>query len=505
MMNPFRLLVCLVVAASCAASAEIDSRSIFRSLEPSIVCISSAEGSGSGVVLSADGLIITNYHVVNTAMPLSVEAVAGASPQVPKEIFKGVKWIKIHQTQDLALIQLELGDKKLKAARIARSERETITGDVCFAIGFPFIPGSDKPELTITKGIISSARRMVKELPYIQIDAPINPGNSGGALANSDGAVIGIPTLKFLDMDRVGMATPLAGLRMDQFVDVSQKKGDPAAAGKMSQLANHFFNFDLPTAIYLQRQAISLDPSNPEWSTSLATMYLRLRQYDISLAYAKDAVRKGPDNFPARVQLSKVHDLRNEPKEAEAARLSAINLPVREADSQVRRELVEVLARGYLAAREYAQAAYVASWGMTSSEEPMLFEVRRIMREASTALPNNLSVELAAKKSGYSIDNMNAFVKRARESGLAPANPGNPIQPSIPAGKPEILVSKVTFPDSTKGKLTDAPPGVIYNEERQELEWTPSPFSKTDKVRVLFMLTRPDGTEETYIHTIHRK
>lgn len=504
-MHLTRLLVCLGTTASYAAAAEIDSRGIFHNLEPSIVCISSAEGTGSGVVLGADGLIITNYHVVNTAMPLSVEAIADGRAQVPKEVFKGIKWIKIHQTQDLALVQLDLGGKRLKAAPIAKGERETISGDVCFAIGFPFVPGSDKPELTITKGIISSARRIVNELPYIQIDAPINPGNSGGALANSEGVVIGIPTLKFLDMDRVGMATPLAGLRMDQFVDISRKKGDPAAAGKMAQLANHFFNFDLPAAIYLQRQAIALDPSNPEWSTSLATMYLRLRQYDISLAYAKDAIRKGPDNFPARAQLSKVHDLRNEPKEAEAARLSAINLPVREADLHARRELAEEISRGYLAARDFAPAAYVASWGLTFSDGPMLFDLRRILREASNSLPKNLSDELAAKKSGHSIDDMNAFVKRARESGLALPTPAEPVQPSIPDSGPEVLVSKVTFPDSTKGKLADAPPGVVYHEDRQELEWTPGPFSKTEKVRVLFMLTHPDGTEEPYIHTINRK
>jgi tetratricopeptide (TPR) repeat protein len=500
-MNVIRLLACVWVAASSAAAAEIDSREIFRKLEPSVVCISSAEGAGSGVVLGADGLIITNYHVVNTAMPLSVEAIADGRPQA----IKGVKWIKIHQTQDLALVQLDLGGKKLKAARIAKNERETITGDVCFAIGFPFVPGSDKPELTITKGVISSARRVVNELPYIQIDAPINPGNSGGALANSEGAVIGIPTLKFLGMDRVGMATPLAGLRMDQFVDISRKKGDPAAAGEMAQLANHFFTFDLPAAIYLQRQAIALDPSNPEWSTSLATMYLRLREYDISLAYAKDAVRKGPDHFPAREQLSKVYELRNEPKEAEAARLAAINLPARDADSHARRELAEQLARAYLAARDCAQAAYLASWGLTFSDGPRLGDLRRILREASKSLPKNLGDELAAKKSGHSIDDMNAFLKRARESGIAPGLPANPAQSSIPDSGPEVVVSKVPFPDSIIGKLADAPPGVTYHEDRQELEWTPAPFSKTEKVRVLFMLTRPDGTEEPYIHTIHRK
>ncbi len=504
-MNQTRLLTCLAVTASCAVAAEIDSREIFRNLEPSIVCISSAEGTGSGVVLDAGGLIITNYHVVNTAMPLSVEAIAEDRPQVPKVTFKGIKWIKIHQTQDLALVQLDLVGKKLKAARIAKSERETITGDVCFAIGFPFVPGAGKPELTITKGVISSAKRMVNELPYIQIDAPINPGNSGGALANSKGAVVGIPTLKFLDMDRVGMATPLVGLRMEQFVDVSRRKADPNAAGKMAQLADHFFNFDLPAAIYLQRQAIALDPSNPEWSTSLATMYLRLRQYDISLAYARDAVRKGPDNFPARAQLSKVHELRNEPKEADEASLAAINLPVREADSHIRRELSEELARKYLAARDFAQAAYMASWGLTSSDGPMLFDLRRILREASNNLPKTLGDEMAAKKSGHSIDDMNAFVKRARESGVVPAAPANPVQPSAPDSRPELLVSKVTFPDSTKGKLADAPPGVVYHEDRQELEWTPGPFSKTEKVRVLFMITRPDGTEEPYIHTINRK
>ncbi len=69
------------------------------------------------------------------------------------------------------------------------------------------------PIITITKGIVNSTRREISGATYLQLDAAINPGNSGGALVNEDGVLIGIPTLRYEGADRVGLATPILGLR----------------------------------------------------------------------------------------------------------------------------------------------------------------------------------------------------------------------------------------------------------------------------------------------------
>ena len=68
------LAACLMALHTNRAAAEADASAIFASLEPSLVAVTNAEGGGSGVVLSESGLILTNFHVANTPLPLSVEA-----------------------------------------------------------------------------------------------------------------------------------------------------------------------------------------------------------------------------------------------------------------------------------------------------------------------------------------------------------------------------------------------------------------------------------------------
>lgn len=180
-----------------------------------------------------------------------------------------------------------------------------------------------------------------------------------------------------------------------------------------------------------------------------------------------------------------------------------MSLPADGGDVQVRSKLAEELARGYLARHDFARAGYAASWGQAFSEPSRSFDLRRIFGQAVKALPQNLADELVAKKAGHSVEDMHAFSERARNAGVSPSSPADP-NPSVTGTGPDVVVSKVIFPDSATGKLSDAPPGVIYHEDRQELEWTPGPFSKVEKIRVLFTITRPDGTEDTYIHAIER-
>jgi len=140
-----------------------------------------AHSLGSGVIISQDGYIITNNHVVEDADEIIVTLI-----NETKE-YKA-KVIGLDPKTDLAVIKIEADD--LKAAKFGNSDTLQ-EGDMVFAIGNPFGVGG-----SVTQGIISALNKSGIGLNqyenFIQTDASINPGNSGGALVNSRGALIGI-------------------------------------------------------------------------------------------------------------------------------------------------------------------------------------------------------------------------------------------------------------------------------------------------------------------------
>lgn len=136
---------------------------------------------GSGVIVSQDGYIVTNNHVIDDANKIIVNLAGDKKEYEAKLIGKDEK-------SDLAIIKIEA--KNLNAITFYDSDKVKV-GDVVFALGNPFGVGE-----TITQGIVSATGRsgvgIVEYEDFIQTDASINPGNSGGALINSAGHLIGI-------------------------------------------------------------------------------------------------------------------------------------------------------------------------------------------------------------------------------------------------------------------------------------------------------------------------
>lgn len=140
------------------------------------------QGVGSGFVISADGYILTNNHVVENADQITVKMADG------KE-YKG-KVVGRDPKTDLALTKID-GASDLEALKLGDSDKLRV-GNWVVAIGSPF--GLDQ---TVTAGIVSAKGRAIGSGPYddyIQTDASINPGNSGGPLLNTSGEVVGINT-----------------------------------------------------------------------------------------------------------------------------------------------------------------------------------------------------------------------------------------------------------------------------------------------------------------------
>ena len=137
-------------------------------------------GTGSGVIISPDGFIVTNHHVVASAQNLEVT--------LNNNQTYTAQLVGSDQNSDIALLKIEPGEP-LTYLTFGDSDQTQI-GEWVLAVGNPFNLTS-----TVTAGIISAkARDLGKNQSFIQTDAAVNPGNSGGALVNTQGHLIGINT-----------------------------------------------------------------------------------------------------------------------------------------------------------------------------------------------------------------------------------------------------------------------------------------------------------------------
>ncbi len=139
---------------------------------------------GSGVIVSADGLIVTNHHVIKGADEITV--VLADRREMPAEL------VLDDERTDLAVLRIEANGKSLPHVEFRDSD-DVEVGDLVLAIGNPFGVGQ-----TVTSGIVSAIARTQVGISdfsfFIQTDAAINPGNSGGALVTLDGKLVGINT-----------------------------------------------------------------------------------------------------------------------------------------------------------------------------------------------------------------------------------------------------------------------------------------------------------------------
>ena len=169
--------------------------------------------TGSGVILSPDGFIVTNAHVIDggrsfvVVLPRPAAAgVPGRSVLAPVSQEISATLVGIDRETDLAVLKVAL--KNLPFAQLGDSD-SLAPGQVVLAFGSPFGLAS-----SVTMGVISAVGRQFRDedrMIYIQTDTPINPGNSGGPLVSADGLVIGINTLILSQSggsEGVGFAAP---------------------------------------------------------------------------------------------------------------------------------------------------------------------------------------------------------------------------------------------------------------------------------------------------------
>jgi serine protease Do len=194
----------------------------FRDFAPRRAYRQEVKSMGSGVIISADGDVVTNAHVVLNATQIKVT--------LPDNREFHAELEGIDETRDLALLKMKAKD--LPAAALGNSD-DLMIGEWSIAIGNPFGFMIQDAQPTVTVGVISALHRDIKSnggdqvyADMIQTDAAINPGNSGGALVNAAGEVVGINTFIFSHSggsEGIGFARPINDVK--QFVKETRSSG----------------------------------------------------------------------------------------------------------------------------------------------------------------------------------------------------------------------------------------------------------------------------------------
>ncbi|MGQ0456672.1 MAG: Do family serine endopeptidase [Hyphomicrobium sp.] len=239
------------------------------------------QGQGSGFVISTDGYVVTNNHVIDGATKIEVAFDDGG-----KHI---AKLIGTDQRTDIALLKIE-GSKTFPAVKFAGKDPRV--GDWALAVGNPFGLGG-----TVTAGIVSALARDIGSGPYdyLQIDAAVNRGNSGGPTFNLDGDVIGVNTAIFSPSGgNVGIAFAVPAKTVEDVI-TQLKAGGTVNRG---WLGVKIQNVDEDTAASLglseaKGALISeVTPNGPAQASGLKTQDAILQVNADKIADSRDLARK---------------------------------------------------------------------------------------------------------------------------------------------------------------------------------------------------------------------
>ena len=184
--------------------------------------------TGTGVIITKDGYIITNYHVIDDTDTVTVQ-LYGEDIAIDAEV------VGFHEDDDVAVLKIDRDG--LRAAPFAKSS-DVRYGEKVYAVGNP--EGAEF-SWSITEGIVSSPRRQLmlyntegileKKMNVVQTDAAVNHGNSGGPLINVRGEIVGIITLKRSESAGMGFALPADGVLVDVTAIIETGSAESASSG----------------------------------------------------------------------------------------------------------------------------------------------------------------------------------------------------------------------------------------------------------------------------------
>ncbi len=268
--------------APTASSDDADALSlqeIYEKMIPSVVSIVTNAGTGTGIVMSEDGYLITNCHVIAQAQQISA--------MTWDETTYTAALVGSDEASDLAVLKIE-PDEALIAAEFGDSDALRV-GDTVVAIGDPL---GVKLRGTMTNGIVSAINRNLmvndREMTLIQTNAALNNGNSGGPLINCYGQVVGVNAVKLSSyysqatVEGLGFAIPISTAKpiIDELIQNGYVAGRPAIGISGEQLpAAARVYYGLPEGVYVTYVA----PNSGAWEAGV-------RKGDIITAISGTAV-----------------------------------------------------------------------------------------------------------------------------------------------------------------------------------------------------------------------
>jgi Tfp pilus assembly protein PilF len=299
----------LAISANAAFAAEEEAVFVFKQVAPRIVSLKNGEVAATGLILTADGLILTSANVATSPLPYTVvvDQPGKTGPAVYK---KKVEIVGVHPKLDLALIKIDATENRLEllAADIAKTKGET--GQRIYAVSNP-PANSRSASKSIITGMLTTVDHEVDGQNYYQTDAAITPGHTGGPICDKSGKILGVVTFKFTDADAAGYAIPLDKLDVKEFVSLADRKSDVKVAAeyvkraeKYSQLAVDAFKnkgedsaeraYYNGAAAYNFRLALVEDPGNADHYYSIGMLLRSIEETDAGRAYLLRAVQLAP-------------------------------------------------------------------------------------------------------------------------------------------------------------------------------------------------------------------
>lgn len=189
----FALIALQVSMSIPSTAAELSTAEIAKRHTSSVMLVNCEGSQGTGFVLSANGIIVTNFHVIEGGKKILVKSHTGGIHEVHKIL-------AVDKDRDIALLQADA--KNLQSLELA-DPSTVVAGSKIVVIGNPV-----GLESTVSEGIVSAKRSLAGYGEVLQITAPISPGSSGSPVFNEDGKVVGIATFKRIDGESLNFAIP---------------------------------------------------------------------------------------------------------------------------------------------------------------------------------------------------------------------------------------------------------------------------------------------------------
>jgi tetratricopeptide (TPR) repeat protein len=334
-----------------------DADKIYRENSPAVVVVVAIDregkpvSQGSGFIVREDGVIVTNYHVVNMASDIKIK--------IGYKVRDIEGLLHVDPENDIAIIKVE--GKDYPKVRIGDASKAQI-GEKVYAIGSP-----QGLENTISEGILSGIREIDRERKILQMTAAISPGSSGGPVFNGRGEVIGIATFLIAETQNLNFAMPvnlvMAGLAKKELVSPQEAcKLDYSetascwfyqgiaygSIGQHDRAADAFKrSLDIDTkkvetyvnlgvsyanmgkyqeAIDMLNQALRVDPNRAETLSKLGTVYSQMEKYEDAISNLKKSIDLKPGDPVTHFNLAVTYGKLQQHREAIASVKETIRL-----------------------------------------------------------------------------------------------------------------------------------------------------------------------------------